>query len=92
MSFYENVCKSQNKSDKMGTHHHSDIPAAKKQLDKDVQRMTQMFEGSFIDQFDLSDPSDHLVNFAVVVIASSKEEVNSLDKGTQMRSNIIKEV
>ena len=64
--------------DKMGTHHHSDTPAAKKQLDKDVQRMKQMFEGSFIDQFDLS---DHLVNFAAVVIASSKAEVNSLDKG-----------
>ena len=86
------MCKSQNKSDKMGPHHHFDTPSAKKQLDKDVQRMTSMFEGSSIDQFDLSDSSDHLVNFAAVVIASSKEEVNSLDKGRQMRSNNIKEV
>ena len=64
MQFHENVCKSQIKSDKMGTHHHSDTTAAKKLIDKDVQRITQMFEGSFIDPFDLSGPSDHLVNFA----------------------------
>ena len=75
------MCKSQIKSDKMGTHHHSDITAAKKQFDKDVQRMTQVFEGSFIDPFDLSDPFDHLVNFATVVKVPSKVEVNSLDKG-----------
>ena len=49
--------------------------------------MTQIFEGSFIDPFDLSDPSDHLVNFATVVIASSEIEVNSLDEGSQMASN-----
>ena len=52
--------------------------------------MTQMFEGSFTDPFDLSDPSDHLVNFATVVIASSEMEVNSQDEGRQMTSNIIK--
>ena len=57
-----------------------------------MQCMTQMFEGSFIDPFDLSDPSDHLVNFATVVIASSEMEVNSLYEGTQMASNILKEV
>ena len=51
-----------------------------------------MFEGSFIDPFDLSDPSGHLVNFATVVIASSEIEVNSLDVGKQMTANIIKEV
>ena len=54
--------------------------------------MTQIFEGSFIDPFDLSDPSDHLVNFATDVIASSEIEVNSLDEGRQMTSNIIKQV
>ena len=54
--------------------------------------MTQMFEGSFIDPFDLFDPSDHLVNFATVVIASSEIEVNSRDEGRQMASNVIKEV
>ena len=54
--------------------------------------MTQMFEGSFVDPFDLSDPSDHLVNFATVVIASSEIEVNSLDEGRQMASIIIKGV
>ena len=54
--------------------------------------MTQMFKGSFIDPFDLSDPSDHLVNFATVVIASSVIEVNSLGEGRQIASNIIKEV
>ena len=56
--------------------------------------MTQMFEGSFIDPFDLSDPAEHLVNFATGVIASSEEEeslVNSLDKGRQMASNFMKE-
>ena len=57
-----------------------------------MQRMTQMFEVSFIDPFDLSNPSDHLVNFATVVIASSEMEVNSLYEGTQMASNILKEV
>ena len=54
--------------------------------------MTQMFEGSFIDPFDLSDPSDHLVNFATVTRASSEIEENSLDEVRQMASNIIKEV
>ena len=54
--------------------------------------MTHMFEGSFIGPFDLSDPSDHLVNFATVVIASSEIEENSLDEERQMASNIIKEV
>ena len=49
--------------------------------------MTQMFEGSFIDPFDLSDPSDHLVNFATVVIASSEIEVNSLAEGRQIPTN-----
>ena len=57
-----------------------------------MQRMTQMFEVSFIDPFDLSNPSDHLVNFATVVIASSEMEVNSLYEGAQMASNILKEV
>ena len=51
-----------------------------------------MFEESSIDPFDLSDPTDHLVNFATVVIASSEIEVNSLDESRQMASNIIKEV
>ena len=54
--------------------------------------MTHMFEGSFIDPFDLRDSFDHLVNFATVVIASSEIEVNSLDEGRQMVSNIINEV
>ena len=76
----------------MGTHLHSDTTATKTQFDKDVQRMTQMFEGSFIDPFDISDPSDHLVNFATVVTASSEVEVNSLDKGRQIASNIIMEI
>ena len=88
MQVHENLCISQIKSDKMGTHHHSDTTAAMTQFDKDVQRMTQMFEGSLIDPFDLSDPSDHLVNFAIVVIASSEVEVNSLDTGRQIASNI----
>ena len=61
------MCRSQIKSDKMETYHHSDITAATKQFDKDEQRITQMFEGSFIDPFDLSDPFDHLVNCATVV-------------------------
>ena len=72
MQFHKNVCKSQIKSDKMGTHHHSDTTAAKKQFDKDVQSMTQMFEGSFIDPFDLFCPYDHLVNFATVVTTLSE--------------------
>ena len=33
-----------------------------------------MFEGSFIDPFDLSDPAEHLVNIATGVIASSEVE------------------
>ena len=51
--------------------------------------MTHMFEGSFIDPIDLSESSGHLVIFATVVKASSEIEVNSLDEGKHMASNII---
>ena len=76
-------------------HHHSDTTAANVQFDKDVN-MVQMFEESFIDPLDLSDPSDHLVNFAAICdIAPPEVEeslLNALDRGSQMASNFRKEL
>ena len=62
MQFHHSVYKSQTKTQTIEMHHHSDTTAANMQVDKDVKNMVQMFEGRFIDPFDLSDPSDHLVN------------------------------
>ena len=59
------------------------------QFDKDVRNMVQMFEGRFIDPFDLSDPSDHLVDIAPPELEVSL--LNALDRGSQMTSNFRKE-
>ena len=56
--------------------------------------MVQMFEGRFIDPFDLTDPATHLTNFATGVISSSSVQeslLDALDKGSEMTQSFMKE-
>ena len=45
-----------------------------KRWNTDVDKMTNLFEGTFIDPFSLSEPPPHLVNFATGMVASTAVE------------------
>ena len=42
--------------------------AEQKRYDPNIKKMIQMFDGRFIDPFDLTDPSTHLTNFATGIV------------------------
>ena len=94
MAFHKYVCQNAAKSNQSGVSHHSDTNAAQKRYDSDIKKMTQMFDGRFIDPFDLSDPSTHLTNFATGVVTSSSIQnslLDALDKGNEMAKTLMKE-
>ena len=58
-----------------------------KRFDNDVEILTHMFEGMFIDPFDNDNPSNHPLNFSSGVVTTSaiKESIlKALDKGSQV--------
>ena len=94
MTFHNRVCQSGVKLNQLETSHHSDIKAAQKRYDSDIKKMVQMFDGRFIDPFDLIDPATHLTNFATGVISSSSVQdslLDALDKGSEMAHSFMKE-
>ena len=73
--------------------YHSDTRAMWKRFDNDVKRTTHMFEGIFIDPFDIDNPSDHPLNIesGVVTTSAIKESLlKALDKGSQVSINFTK--
>ena len=94
MTFHDNVCRCQTKTQKEEHGHHSDTYATRKRFDKDVKKMIQMFEVTFIDPFDTNSASDHLVNFASGVVTTPVFEeslLKALDKGSKMAADFIKQ-
>ena len=67
--------------------HHSDTDALRKRFDKAVKRMTQMFEGTFTDSFDIDNVSDHLVNFASGVVTTPAVEGGKSTKSLRQRQS-----
>ena len=59
-----------------------------------VEKMTYLFEGTFIDLFNLDEPPPHLVNFATGMVAMTAVEgslTGALQKGAEMASKFVKE-
>lgn len=69
------------------TNYHGMGQSAQKRWNKDVQKLNQIFDDSYIDPFDLSDAPTQLVNIATGAVASSavsESLTNSLEKGTMI--------
>ena len=67
---------------------------AENRWNSDVTRKTHLFEGTFIDPFDLNDPPPNLTNIATGMVAKSAVEdslTQTLDKGDQMATNFVNE-
>ena len=61
---------------------------------KDIAKMTHMFEGTFRDPFSLFEPPAHLINFANGCIAPPSVEdslIGALDKGSTMALNFVQD-
>ena len=55
--------------------------------DTDEHKMVRMFNGSYIDPFEMQSPSKNLVNFATGAAASpevQQDMLNALDKGSEL--------
>ena len=75
-------------------HHHSSSNSAVKRWNSDVEKMSKMFEDSYVDPFSLQDPPTRLVNFATGVVATSEVEeslLTALDKGESMAKRFVSE-
>ena len=57
--------------------------AEQKRYDSDIKKMIQMFDGRFIDPFDLTHPSTHLTNFATGIVPPV-QLLGVLEKGNEM--------
>ena len=74
--------------------HHTDNSSQKQQWDKGVGKMTAMFDSSFIDPFDISNPSQQLVNFATGAVATQDIQSSMLGyikKGKEMADKFVSE-
>ena len=68
--------------------------AATKRWNSDAEKMNNMFDGSFIDPFDLSNSPEHLVDFSTGIVASSQVEesmLGALDTGLSMSIKFVSE-
>lgn len=91
--FLEGICQASQKDQEKKPQHHGSGDAAKKRWNADVQKMVQMFDGAYIDFFELAgDSSTHLVNFATGAVAPKEVEENlvgALSKGATMAKTFI---
>ena len=69
-------------------------PAAIRRWNRDVKKMKDMFEGTFVGPFNLVEPPNYLINFATGCVASQEVEdslTGALDKGSLMASQFVSE-
>jgi hypothetical protein len=89
-AFLDNICNpEQNSSDKQ-PQYHAGGKTAQERWNENVNTMIQMFDGAYIDPFEVS--TTNLINFATGAIAPSAIEesmVNALEKGATMASKFI---
>ena len=96
MQFRENVCKStrQALNSDSGPIHHSAKKNETERFNRNIARMENMFEGTFVDPFDLTEPPANLVNIATGAVASEEVEqsmLHCLDKGLTKAKTFVEE-
>ena len=68
--------------------------AATHRWNSDAEKMNNMFDGSFMDPFDLSSSPEHLVDFSTGIVAASQVEesmIGALDTGLSMSIKFVSE-
>ena len=88
--FQDGICNAGQKKKDTQAQYHAGGTTDQKRWNTDIGKMTQMFEGAYIDPFDMT--TTHLVNFATGAVAPpliAESMGNALVKGATMASAFI---
>ena len=90
-NYHTGVCQKKRKAQQTDHLHRK---STQHRWNADVKKMTDIFNVSFIDPFDLDDPPARLTNITTGAVASTDIEqslLNALEKGTQMVKSFVTE-